>query len=190
MVVSVLGFLIVGSIAPIHALTEYSSQSDRFADALVGAVSERLALAIPVAASKRASGSPVDDPVREAQAADAFLALVTPRGIPERAAREFIQAQFEGSKFIQRTLLQQWDSRPATAPVSNPPNLATQVRPAIDLATENLARTFVVAWNFARQHPRAWGQSLARELSPPPGTWRWERVAVRMSLEPLMWSSN
>lgn len=185
-VVSALVFLGAGSFVPSHAQVELSPQSNRIAAALVGAVSERLALAIPVAASKRGSGSPVEDPVREAQAAEAFLALVTPQGIPERAAREFIQAQFEGSKFIQRTLLQQWESRPATAPVGDPPNLATQVRPAIDSATENLARTFVEAWNFANKHPREWNRSLARELSPSPGTWRWERVAVRMSLEPLM----
>lgn len=185
-VVSALVFLGAGSFVPSHAQVELSPQSNRIAAALVGAVSERLALAIPVAASKRGSGSPVEDPVREAQAAEAFLALVTPQGIPERAAREFIQAQFEGSKFIQRTLLQQWKSRPATAPVGDPPNLAIQVRPAIDSATENLAMTFVEAWNFANKHPREWNRSLARELSPPPGTWRWERVAVRMSLEPLM----
>ena len=184
--VSTLVFLGAGSFAPSQAQIEQSPQSNRIAAALVGAVSERLALAIPVAASKRVSGSPVDDPVREAQAAEAFLALVTPQGIPEREAREFIQAQFEGSKFIQRTLLQQWESRPTTAPVGDPPNLATQVRPAIDSATENLAKAFVDAWNFARTHPRAWDRSLARELSPPPGTWRWERVAVRTSLEPLI----
>ena len=184
--VSAFVFLGAGSFAPSHAQAEYSPQSNRLAAALVGAVSERLALAIPVAASKRASGSPVDDPMREAQAAEAFLALVTPQGIPEREAREFIQAQFEGSKSIQRTLLQQWESRPATSPIGDPPNLATQVRPAIDAATENLARTFVEAWNFANEHPREWNRSLARELSPPPGTWRWERVAVRMSVEPLM----
>ena len=184
--VSALVFLGAGSFAPSHAQVKYSPQSNRIAAALVGAVSERLALAVPVAASKRASGSPVEDPVREAQAAEAFLALVVPQGIPEREARGFIQAQFEGSKFIQRTLLQQWESRPTTAPVGDPPNLATQVRPAIDSATENLAKTFVDAWNFARQHPRAWDRSLERELSPPPGTWRWERVAVLMSLEPLM----
>jgi chorismate mutase len=186
LVVSVLGFLGISSFAPIHAQAEYSVQSDRLAAALVDAVNERLALAVPVAASKRASGSPVDDPVREAQAAEAFLALVEPQGIPEREAREFIQAQFEGSKFIQRILLQQWESRPATTPVGDPPNLATQVRPAIDSATTNLAKTYVEARNFARQHPHAWDRSLARELSPPPGTWRWERIAVRMSLEPLI----
>jgi chorismate mutase len=180
--VSALVFLGAGSFAPSHAQLEQSPQSNRIAAALVGAVGERLALAVPVAAAKRASGSPVDDPVREAQAADAFLALVTPQGIPKREAREFIEAQFEGSKFIQRTLLRQWESRPATAPMGDPPNLATQVRPAIDAATENLARAFIKGWQFAQQHPRSWDRSLARELSPPPGTWRWERAAVRMSL--------
>lgn len=179
-------FLGAGLFAPSHAQIEQSPQSNRIAAALVGAVGERLALAVPVAASKRASGSPVDDPVREAQAADAFLALVTPQGIPERDARKFIEAQFDGSKFIQRTLLRQWESRPATAPKGDPPNLATQVRPAIDAATENLAQAFIGAWQFAQQHPRSWDRSLARELSPPPGTWRWERTAVRMSLEPLL----
>lgn len=154
-------------------------------DAVVRAVDDRLALAIPVAAAKRASGAAVDDPVREAQAADAFVALVTPQGIPEAAAREFIMAQFEASKYVQRALLSQWQSRPATAPVGEPPNLVTQVRPAIDAATSALASAYVRAWRRAGADPKAWRAAVRQALDEPSGRWRWQREAQRLALLPL-----
>lgn len=162
-----------------------SEQTDDVATNLVVAMSDRLVLAVPVAAAKRVSGAPVDDPAREAQAAEAFLALVTPFGVPEAEAREFIQAQFEASKSVQRALLQQWSARPDTIPVGDAPNLVTQVRPALDTATQALAAAYVDAWRVARATPRRWEKALDRALVQPFGRWRWERTAFDIARTPL-----
>lgn len=163
-----------------------STQVDDAATNLTVAMGDRLALAVPVAAAKRVSGAPVDDPAREAQAAEAFLALVTPFGVPESQARQFIQAQFEASKSVQRALLQQWSTRPDTIPAGDPPNLITQVRPALDTATQTLATAYVDAWRAARATPRRWEKALDRAIVQPFGRWRWERTAFDIARAPLM----
>ena len=175
-------------IGPAHqalAQSPASEQTDDVATNLVVAMGNRLALAVPVAAAKRVSGAPVADPAREAQAAEAFVALVTPSGVPDAEAREFIQAQFEASKSVQRALLQQWSTRPDTIPVGDPPNLITQVRPALDTATQVLATAYVDAWRVARATPRQWEKSLDRALVQPFGRWRWERAAFDIAGAPL-----
>lgn len=152
---------------------------------LVVAVRDRLALAVPVAAAKRASGAAVDDPVREQQAADAFVALLDGHGIPAADARAFITAQFEASKSVQRALLDQWLRRPATAPPGPPPSLVAQVRPAIDQATEALAVAYAAAWEQGRRHPRAWSRSLAAAEADERGRWAWQRRSMELALDPL-----
>jgi chorismate mutase len=153
---------------------------------LVVAMEERLALAVPVAAAKRVSGAAVDDPVRESQAADAFVTLVGPDGVPESEARSFIQAQFEASKGVQRALLQQWAARPDTVPPGEPPNLVTQVRPAIDTATAKLAESYLQAREVAAADPAAWRSAIARQMRSPGGEWRWQRDSVRTALRPTL----
>jgi chorismate mutase len=154
-------------------------------DEAIRAIDDRLALAVPVAAAKRVSGAAVDDPAREAQAADAFVALVTPAGVPEAQARRFITAQFEASKHVQRALLSQWQARPTTAPVGEPPSLVAQVRPAIDAATAQLAKAYVQGWRSAEADPVAWRAAVTRRLEDPRGRWRWQREAQRIALMPL-----
>lgn len=153
---------------------------------LVTAVEERLALAVPVAAAKRSTGAAVDDPVREAQAADAFLSLVASAGVPEVEVRSFIQAQFEASKSVQRALLQQWTARPETVPPGEPPSLVTQIRPAIDAATSRLAEAYLRARAVAAADPDAWRSAIARAMRSPRGEWRWQRDSVRMALRPAL----
>lgn len=153
---------------------------------LVAAMEERLALAVPVAAAKRASGTPVDDPVREAQGADAFVALVAPFGIPDAQARTFIHAQFEASKVVQRALLQQWAARPDTVPAGDPPNLVTQVRPAIDAATTRLAAAYVRAGQAAAADPAAWRSAMTTLMRSPRGQWRWQRDSLSTALRPAL----
>ena len=153
---------------------------------LVTAVEERLALAVPVAAAKRSTGAAVEDPVREAQAADAFLSLVASAGVPEVEVRSFIQAQFEASKGVQRVLLQQWAARPETVPRGEPPSLVTQIRPAIDAATARLATAYVQARQVAAASPRAWRAAVADLLRAPTGEWRWQRDSLRTALLPAL----
>lgn len=173
------------SVTPTTAHSVSALQTGRTAEALIAAIDGRLALAIPVAAAKRVSGAPVEDPVREEQAKNAFLALVTPQGVPEAEATAFIEAQFSASKYVQRTLLRQWEDRPQTIPASDPPNLVTQVRPALDTATLELSQAFVDAWNASQKHPKAWKKSISKSLENPPGKWRWQKTAVRMAAAPI-----
>lgn len=173
------------SVTPTTAHTISSPHTERTAEALVAAIESRLALAIPVAAAKRVSGAPVEDPIREEQAKSAFLALVAPQGVPEADATAFIEAQFSASKYVQRTLLRQWEDRPQTIPSSDPPNLVTQVRPALDAATLKLSQVLVDSWKTSQTNPEAWKKSISKSLVNPPGKWRWQKTAVRIAAKPL-----
>lgn len=172
-------------VAPSHAISVSSPRTDKTAEALMAAIESRLALAIPVAAAKRVSGAPVEDPVREEQAKSAFLALVTPQGVPEAEATAFIEAQFSASKYVQRTLLRQWEDRPQTVPTGDPPNLVTQVRPALDAATLKLSQVFVDSWKTSQTNPEAWKKSISKSLANAPGRWRWQKTGVRIAAKPL-----
>jgi len=182
--VALVAVVIVALSAPAHAASE-PPRLQLAADDLVSAVLDRLALAVPVAAAKRASGAAVDDPAREAQAAEAFVLLVEPRGIAADTARDVITAQFEASKFEQRALLAQWQQRPETIPIGEPPNLVTAVRPAIDAATLGLADALVVACRTLDADPRGWSRALDRAASDQRPRWRWQREALAIALAPL-----
>lgn len=183
--ITILFLVGVVGVAPSHAISVSTPRADRTAESLMAAIESRLALAIPVAAAKRVSGAPVEDPVREEQAKNAFLALVMPQGVPEAEATAFIEAQFSASKYVQRTLLRQWKDRPNTVPQSDPPNLVTEVRPALDAATLKLSQAFVGAWSFSQTKPKAWEKSISTSLANLPGEWHWQKNAVRIATEPL-----
>ena len=100
--------------------------------ALVAAVGERLDLMPLVAEAKRASGTPVTVPEREARVIDAALsatrkaareAHLTP--IPDRTVRSFFELQIAAAKEIQHTAL--------AAPAGEAPfaDLDTALRPAL-----------------------------------------------------------
>ncbi len=80
-------------------LAGFSAPQIAAVDALLQSVGERLALAEPVARAKWNSGAAVDDPEREAE----LLASVPP-GLP----RDFVRAQIEANKDIQRALLRSY----------------------------------------------------------------------------------
>lgn len=100
--------------------------------ALVAAVGERLDLMPLVAEAKRASGTPVTVPEREARVIDAALAAtrkaareahLTP--IPDRTVRSFFELQIAAAKEIQRAALA------APAGEAQPADLDTALRPAL-----------------------------------------------------------
>lgn len=176
--------LLLLTIAPAHA-ADTDTRSARAARELVTAVLDRIALAIPVAAAKRVSGAAVDDPVREAQAADAFVVLLVPLAIDATFGREVITAQFAASTSVQRALLAQWQARPDTIPPGEPPDLVTQVRPAIDAATTELVSALDAACRAYRAHPAGWTRALADAAAGQRPRWRWERRALALALDPL-----
>jgi chorismate mutase len=103
---------------------------------LVALVSERLALAVPVAQWKWANHRSITDAPREA----ALLADVEKRaqaaGVDPAFARSFFQDQIDASKQVQTALFTRW--RTSAPPSGVAPDLATNTRPQLDRLTQAL----------------------------------------------------
>jgi chorismate mutase len=97
---------------------------------LTGAISDRLALADTVAASKWVSGAPIDDPVREQVVLDSVSQLAVERGLDPMYVRTVFRDQIEASKTVQRGLFFVW-SLPGQTPPPGSPDLGP-VRTAIN----------------------------------------------------------
>ncbi|MFE9644917.1 gamma subclass chorismate mutase AroQ [Streptomyces sp. NPDC006365] len=111
---------------------------------LVDLAAERILLADKVAAAKFGTTVPIEDPVREQQVLDQAAALAADAGIDPEGTADFFRAQIEMSKFVQQGLHDLWTEHPELAPVERP-DLATEVRPALDRITvefiDQLVRT-------------------------------------------------
>ncbi|RFU46876.1 chorismate mutase [Paraburkholderia sp. DHOC27] len=103
---------------------------------LISLVSQRLALAEPVARWKWANHQPITDAPREA----ALLADVEKRAAAAQLdlafARAFFQDQIDASKEIQNALFATW--RSTRAPEGAAPDLATSTRPQLDQLTKSM----------------------------------------------------
>lgn len=105
--------------------------------ALTGIVADRLATADTVAAAKWRTGTPVDDPAREAQVVAAAVAAGRTAGLDPARVTSVVRDQIEVGKAVQRTLLVLWRTVPATDPTSPAADLA-DVRPRITALTGDL----------------------------------------------------
>jgi chorismate mutase len=103
---------------------------------LISLVSQRLALAEPVAHWKWVNQRPIDDAPREA----ALLADVAKRahtaGIDPEFARAFFQDQIDANKEIQHALFEQW--RKLHPPEGPAPDLNTRTRAQLDRLTQSM----------------------------------------------------
>ncbi|MEO3867305.1 gamma subclass chorismate mutase AroQ [Nonomuraea sp. B12E4] len=106
---------------------------------LVDLVVRRLVLADAVAAAKFGGGGPISDPARERELLDSVAALSAGLGLDPEAGVRFFRAQIEASKVVQRGLHARWRAHPALRPRETP-DLATEVRPRLDLLTPRLLR--------------------------------------------------
>jgi chorismate mutase len=108
---------------------------------LIALVSQRLALAEPVARWKWAHQESITDAPREA----ALLADVEKRaraaGVDPAFARAFFQDQIDASKEVQNVLFENW--RIAGPPAGTPPELATSTRPQLDRLTQSILAALV-----------------------------------------------
>lgn len=87
---------------------------------LTDAIAGRLALADAVAASKWASGAPIDDPAREQVVLDTVSQLALARNLDPAYVRNVFRDQIEASKTVQRGLFAQWRLPGQTAPPATP----------------------------------------------------------------------
>ena len=109
-------------------------------DGLLGLLRLRLRISDEVARAKWNTGSPVQDPAREAKVVEAFLAQARAAGVDATLAKAVIEAQIEASKIRQRELMASWRAqRRGRFPYT--PDLATTVRPRLDWLSGELVRS-------------------------------------------------
>ncbi|WP_317230722.1 gamma subclass chorismate mutase AroQ [Clavibacter sp. MX14-G9D] len=125
-----LAVALVGA-TPALAAPRVGADAQREVTAVAAAVLDRLEVADDVAASKRLSGRPVTDPVREQAVVDATVRAARADGVDPVAAERIIRAQIAASTQVQHALLARWRAHPEEAPATAP-DLATVVRPRID----------------------------------------------------------
>jgi chorismate mutase len=109
--------------------------------ALVGAVSDRLATADTVAASKWGTRGAVEDPSREQVVLDAAAAGAPARGLDPALVAAVFRDQIQASKVVQYGLLEDWTADSAAAPTAAP-DLAS-IRPVLDGVTPRLLDALV-----------------------------------------------
>jgi chorismate mutase len=104
---------------------------------IIALVSQRLALAEPVARYKWARHEPITDEPRE----NALLKQVEEKAraaqIDPTFARQFFRDQIDASKDVQNALFANWRAS-NTSPEGAPPDLAHDTRPKLDRLTQSL----------------------------------------------------
>ncbi|MEU0692401.1 chorismate mutase [Streptomyces niveus] len=111
-----------GTYARLHPLADLSAR--------------RLATADLVAAAKRGTGSPVDDPAREQQVLDSVARQAREAGDDPGATVRIFRDQIEANKQVQRALRSRWDTDPSAAPKERPD--LEQVREEINRVNADL----------------------------------------------------
>jgi chorismate mutase len=103
---------------------------------LIALVSQRLALAMPVARWKWANHRPITDAAREAALLGDVEKRAQAANVDPAFARLFFRDQIEASKQVQTALFDRWTK--AGAPSGAAPDLATSTRPELDRLTRAL----------------------------------------------------
>ncbi|MEU2720043.1 chorismate mutase [Streptomyces smyrnaeus] len=129
-------------------------------DLVADVSAERLALADVVAAAKYGTGKPIDDPVRERAVLEDVAKQSAEHGLGARWAEAVFRDQMAAGKRVQRGLHARWAAHPAERPTEQP-DLATQVRPALDRLTSRLLNALAAAAP-ARDHPSCAAQLATR----------------------------
>ena len=111
---------------------------------LLGLMQQRLDVAQDVAMYKWNAKAAIDDPVREQQILDALVKQAPQYGLEPKLAQDFFAAQIIAGKMIQTALFMEWTSK-TQAPFSDPPDLKTQIRPALDRLTIELLTALAAA---------------------------------------------
>ncbi|SDI13001.1 gamma subclass chorismate mutase AroQ [Nonomuraea jiangxiensis] len=106
---------------------------------LVELAVQRLLLADAVAAAKFGGGGPITDPARERELLGSVATRSARIGLAPEAGTRFFRAQIEAAKAVQRGLHARWRAHPELRPRERP-DLATEVRPRLDLLTPRLLR--------------------------------------------------
>jgi len=135
-IVGALGAILLSSTLAFAPASAHADGDDTALTNLIALVSQRLALAEPVARYKWAHHQAITDAPRE----QALLADVEKRaaraGVDPAFAHAFFQDQIDASKDVQNALFDTW--RASQAPSDPAPDLATATRPQLDKLTGQL----------------------------------------------------
>jgi len=102
----------------------------------------------------------IDDPVREQQILDALAKQAPEYGLEPKLAQDFFAAQIIAGKMIQTALFNEWTNK-SQAPFTNPPDLKTHIRPALDKLTTELLMALAAAQPVLRGKDSQQALSLA-----------------------------
>lgn len=162
--------------------TGQGASVQQVANATVAAVVQRLDVMPAVAYTKFRKNLPVDDPAREAQAAEAFVSAAGELGVPRGRAMRVVVAQFDAAKRVQRRLIRQWTAGVRPIPHHPPADLVTDLRPRIDAATGALLTALVArpapgsgfrrALGRVQSHARLRAALKSADLSVALAPWR------------------
>lgn len=157
----------------------------QLADNTVKAVTARLAIIPGVAWNKFVSHARVEDPVRDQVVIGNFAAAVAPAHVRKGTAKRIAKDQIAASCSVQYSLIAQWSMGLLPAPEGTPPSLTNVLRPQIDAATADLAKSIRQAQRHAKQ--ATWTRSVKRaearvQSSLPAGV---TSVILRQALEEI-----
>lgn len=131
---------------------------------VVSVAAERIVLADRVAAAKYGTPAPIDDPARERQILDDVGRRAAGLGVDPGWARAVFRDQIEANKQVQRGLYARWAAHPEERPAHRP-DLAKEVRPALDRVTTRLLDALRVAAP-ARRSPSCVPRVAAAATAP------------------------
>jgi chorismate mutase len=139
---------VAGALALCAALTltltptaAYADSDDTALTNLISLVSQRLALAEPVARWKWANHQPITDAPREAALLTDVAQRAAAAQMDPEFARAFFQDQIDASKEVQNALFATW--RSTRPPEGAAPDLVTSIRPQIDQLTKSMIAALV-----------------------------------------------
>jgi chorismate mutase len=140
---------------------------------LASVSADRVLVADLVAAAKFGTTSPIDDPVREQTLLDTAAARSVQMGLDPEVSQRIFRDQIEANKVVQRGLFARWTAHPDEAPAVKP-DLATEVRPKLDLITGRLLEQ-IRDTRVVRSSPACTGRLVAAVV----------RTDVQRGLDPL-----
>lgn len=126
-------------------------------------IASRLALMQPVAAWKHAKGAPVENLDREATVLEKSAEDAGAAGLDPQTVRPFFQAQIDAAKVIQHCWIARWQAGNA-APMTDPPDLATEIRPRLITIGTAILQSIQVALatgvNFDPDHVAGFAEAV------------------------------
>jgi chorismate mutase len=132
LIITLAATLSIACSAPAHADGDDTPLTN-----LIMLVSQRLALAEPVARYKWAHHEAITDEAREAALLKHVEDKAKTAQVDPEFAHQFFRDQIDASKDVQNALFANWRALKA-APESAPPDLATDTRPKLDRLTQQL----------------------------------------------------